>query len=344
MKAVFFPFTFLTDSMVKACCRFFKKIVVIQATSDNIPRQMKIWQDAGLMNIRIPKPEDATISARLRDYRAWARDHQGGDISAFKYYKDTIPFFDDTSIAQIKKNIRTAETGERRTSASAGSDRLPQARLFLQMAQEFDSQNLDIVRNLAAHEEKQRVLFEGLRGEGGAAPNPAETEASFPADGPFGYMLSDRLSAWAQVMPALEIFDDLFITTSRETIELALSGLLETEFRIHMQKIPGFTGDADVLAGVQAAFMDHLKMLSRTAPLQFHEKSVPQFSVENGDENASMELYTISGMSPPDFFSRFLPKNAAAPWGKKQHPHVKNTIVGFIPPAGGAYEKKLKNA
>jgi hypothetical protein len=334
MKPVFFPFTLMTGKVLAACRRFFKQIVVIQATEDNIPNQLKAWQVEGLIDILSLKSEKGDISAMLRDYRAWAQYHQGGDISVYKYYKDRIPFFDDTSFAQIKKDIRSAGTGEKTAPASAADDRLLQARLFLQMAQEFDEQSLDIARTLEDQEEMKRVLFEGLRGEGGMTPMPDKTGSSTRYDDPFGYMLSDRLNAWTRGMMAHEMFDDFFITNSRETIELAVGDAMETESPVHMQRIPGFTGGADVVTGLQEAFMAHLKKLSQMLPSQFHEKTVPQFSVENGDEDMAMEVYTIPGISPPDFFPRFLPKDVMAQTVRTHDMGIKNTILGLILPAG----------
>jgi hypothetical protein len=328
MKPVFFPFTFMTESVLETCNRFFKEIVVLQPTGDNIPKQMKVWQTEGLLDIQAPKSDEENIAAVLRDYRTWAQYHQGGDISVYRYVKDTIPFFDDASISQIKKDIRTTETGKSKDSASAAKDLLFQARLFLQMAQEFDEQNLDIARNLKDQEEMERGVFEGLRGGEAVLPMSEKTEPSSLPDDPFGYMLSDRLSAWARVILSYGMPGDFFITNSRESIESAVDGYLKTEARVHMQKIPGFPGDADVMVGLQEAFIGYLKKVSQISP--FQENSVPQFSVENGDEGLAMELYVIPGISPPDFLSRFLKKEVTVPAVTNNRLSIKNTILGLI--------------
>ncbi len=324
----------MTGPVLEACRRFFKKIVVAQATGDNIPSQMKAWQAEGLIDIRVPESDEGNIAAVLRDYRAWAQYHRGGDISVYKYYKDKIPFFDDASIAQIKKDIRTADTAEGKDPASEDKGLLLQARVFLQMAQEFDEQSLDIARNLKDQEEMERGLFDGLRGEGALSPMPAKAGASQLSGDPFGYLLSDRLSAWARMMLSHNMLDDFFITNSREAIELAIGDFVKTETRIHMQKIPGFRGDAEATARLQAAFIDYLKRLSQMSSLQFHENTVPQFSVAHGDEALSMELYTISGISPHDFFSRSLKRDVMTHTLTKKKIPVKNTMLGLIMPEG----------
>jgi len=328
MKPVYFPFTFMTESMLEACNRFFKEIVVLQPTSDNIPSQMKAWQAEGLLDIQTPKSDEENIAAVLRDYRTWAQYHQGGDISVYRYFKDKIPFFDDASISQIKKDIRTVETAKSKDPASAAKELLFQAKLFLQMAQEFDEQNLDIARNLKDQEDMERGVFEVLRGEEAELPMSEKTEPSSLPDDPFAYMLSDRLSAWAQVMLSYGMPGDFFITNSRESIESAVEGCLKTETMVHTQKIPGFTGDAEAMVGLQKAFMGHLKKVSQMSA--FQENSVPQFPVENGDEGLAMELYVIPGISPFDFFRRFLKKDVTAPAVTKNQLSIKNTILGLI--------------
>jgi hypothetical protein len=332
MKAVYFPFTFMSGSVLDGCCRFFKEIVIVQAARDSIPGQMRVWQAEGLLDIQTPELDQGNITAMLRDYYMWAANHQGADISAYKVDKHKVPFFDDTSIAQIKKEIRTAGAGDGTGSDSAAGDLLLQARLFLQMAQGFDEQSLEIVRNLKDQEEKERNLFDGLRGEGALSPTSKHSGLSPLSDNPFNYMLYDRLRAWVRVMSALDIVDNLFITNSRETVELAVDDLQNTDVTIHTQRIPGFAGQGEAMKELKAEFMSYLINLSRMSPPQIQENSIPQFSVENGDERLTMELVTIFGIPPPDFFSRFLQKGSPVHGSDKDKISIKNTILGLIEP------------
>ena len=330
MKAVFFPFTFMTEALLDACCRFFNEIVVVQATGDNIPGQMVEWQAEGRLDIHSPGPDTGNITAMLQNYRTWPANHQGTDISVYKVEPHHIPFFDDTSIAQIKKDIRTAGTGDETDPDSAESDRLLQARLFLQMAQGFDEQSLDIARNLRDQAEKERGLFDGLRGENALPPVSSQSEPSSISADPFTYMLTDRLSAWTRVMVSCGLIDNMFITNSRESLELAMDDLQNTDVAIHIQRIPCFEGNTEEIKERKAAFRSYIINLSRTSPSQFQEDSIPQFSVENGDEHLAVELVTIPGIPPADFFPRFLKGGARAPMRISNEMSIKNTVLGLI--------------
>ena len=330
MKAVFFPFTFMHQSMLDVCCRFFKEIAVVQSAGDSIPRQMREWQAEGLLDIQVPDPDQGDIAAMLQNYQMWAANHQGMDISVYKADKQKVPFFDDTSIAQIKKDIRSAGTGDRTGSDSAASDLLLQARLFLQMAQGFDEQSFEIAWKLKDQEKKERNLFGGLRGEGALPPTLNHNGLASLSDDTLNYMLYDRLCAWARVMLSLDMADNFFITSSRETVELAVDDLQNADVMIHKQTIPGFAGPVEAIKELKATFLSYLINLSRMSSNQFQENSVPPFSVENKDQRLTMELVTIFGISPHDFFSRFLQKGVPVHGGDNDNLSTKNTMLGLV--------------
>jgi hypothetical protein len=294
---------------------------------------MNAWQAEGLLDVQTPKSDQGNISAMLRNYQTWAANHQGGDISAYKVEPHKIPFFDDTSIAQIKKDIRAAGTGDEADPDLTASDLLLQARLFLQMAQGFDEQSFDIARNLRDQAEKERGLFDGLRGEDALPPVPNQSGPESISDNSLNYMLDDRLGAWTRVMFSCDIIDNMFITNSREAIELVVDDFQNTDVSIHAQRVTAFTGDAEAIKEQKAAFRSYCINLSRTSPSQFQEDSIPPFCLENGEESLTMELVTIPGISPADCFSRFLLGHVKAPVNISGEMSIKNTMLGLIEPA-----------
>ena len=77
---------------------------------------MKAWQDEQRLDIRLPlRHHEKEITSILREYRSWAQHHQGGDISFFKTQGRHIPFFEESSVAQIRKEIK--DKGKAETAA-----------------------------------------------------------------------------------------------------------------------------------------------------------------------------------------------------------------------------------
>ncbi len=99
---------------------------------------MQDLADNGLIVPKIPVTEDDEKLDRLcKDYRDWINIHQGSNADVLKVRPGEIPFFDDFSTFQIRDRIR------KKTSPKPieKPDPLFNARLFLQLTQEFDAQN-----------------------------------------------------------------------------------------------------------------------------------------------------------------------------------------------------------
>ena len=331
MTAVFFPFTFITEPVLRSFRMFFKTIAVFQAASDTIPDTLKAWQAKGELDIWMPVPDEAHISAMLRGYREWALHHQGRDISVHKYYREKVPFFNETSVTRIKKEIRTFHNSQTDDSGVDAENLLYRAGLFLQMAQEFDEQNLEIFRDLSIQAKRERELFTGLKGEAGELPGIDLVAPVPPAEDTFGHMLSDRLSAWARLMLSHEGYGHVFVTHRRDAVEAAMADLPQTGTHIHVQRVPAFQDGA---AGLQDALADHILQLSQLPFSKFQEGTVPEFSKETEDDNPVMELHIIPGSAPPEFFSRFVKTPPTAADSITPQKSINNTVLALVEPAG----------
>jgi hypothetical protein len=333
MTAVFFPFTFITESVLRSFRMFFKTIAVFQTAGDTIPDTLKAWQAKGALDIWVPLPDEGHISAMLRSYREWALHRRGGDISVHKYYREQVPFFNETSVARIKKEIRTFNETQTDGSCVDEENLLYRAGLFLQMAQEFDEQNLEIFRDLSRQARMERALFNGLKGEEGELPRSDPVPPVSPAEDTFGYMLPDRLGAWARLMLSHDVCGHVFLTHRRDAVEAAVADLPQTAADIHVQTISAFQGEADVVADLQDALTDHIVQLSQLPLTKFQEGTVPGFSKGTDDENPAMELHIIPGIDPHEFFSRFAKNSPAAADRITPRKSIKNTVLARVGPA-----------
>ena len=149
MKPIFFPATYVPDSVAQALTACFGQFIVYQPLTGKIPEQMRNWVERGILDIRVPVTEDQNeIEAVVKRYLGWAELHFGGSglkPPFLKSWKDSIPFFKDTSSSQVVADIKALHHG-RPTSSAPGP--LLTARLFLYFAQEFDRQNQEVVQDL----------------------------------------------------------------------------------------------------------------------------------------------------------------------------------------------------
>jgi hypothetical protein len=330
MRAVYFPFTLITEPVLDTCRRFFEEVAVVQPTGEGVPEQMDMWREQGILDIISAGPDPGNIAAAIRDYQAWAAERRGADISAYKIKKRTIPFFDDTSVAQIKKEIRSAGSGNgTQGPRTPGSASLLQARLFLQMAQTFDAQNLEIARDLVDQAEKERSLFAELRGGGARSSAVRRNEGSPDADNPFSYMLPDRLRAWCRTALSCDLADSFFVTASREAFDLALEMLPSGNAPLLRQKIAAVSGDADALAESRAALASYVVNLARTPPSLLREERVARFSAHQAEVSPAMELTVVPGIPPLGFLACFLQEEASICEDAKPGNSLKNTVLGL---------------
>jgi hypothetical protein len=326
MKPILFPFTVMTEAQRTGFHRFFKQITVLQPCDADMPEEMLQWEADAAIEILRPPPDGGEISAVLEEFRLWRQRHAGGDVSVFKYTGDRVPFFSDASVSQIKKEIRTTPPVEQRKEAASQKDaaaRLFQARLFLQMAQEFDAENLEIAESLTVQSRMEQGLFNRLKGNELALDDCNAQRSEQPPDDPFEYMLRDRLRAWARVMLSLEIDTALFITPKRNVVEMILNHGVVAEAGIYRQIIGALAQDRKQL-------LEHLQQLARASWSKDSNKTATGRSATKGEENIQLELYIISDLAPADFLRQLSGKSEDVIQGPTCSAQVRHTMIGLV--------------
>ena len=103
----------------------------------------------------------------MAETESWAKSHRLGAATYAKGYKDRIPFFDATSVSQIRQEIRRTNQGTH--VSDAAENETMAAYIFLHMAQSFDIQNQIIVQQMQQHASMEKTLYEELRGDASLA-------------------------------------------------------------------------------------------------------------------------------------------------------------------------------
>lgn len=329
MLPVYFPFTGVSCRWMGVLNEFFKKVVVYQVSAATIPERMKTWQDEQRLDIRLPLGHhEKEIAAILREYRTWAQHHQGGDISFFKTQGSHIPFFEASSVAQIRKEIKAKGEAITTTGETKSPDLYPG--VFLQMAQELDEKNREIAGGLKSQAVREHELMKALRGDE-FSEMPDESGPGLTSEDQEPYMIPERMAAWARIMLDDDLPSPMLITSHpaamEDLVERTTHGSQAIQF---LQTIEAPVSDAGSVSRRQdalAAFLEDISVLAWDG-----EKEWPRFTGEckPAGSGASLSLHVIPGMTPHELVARYVTSERQdAQQGENT---INNTVVGVLEP------------
>lgn len=226
-------------------CKCFSRLSVFQPGKKYISSDMQQLVDRQQLDIRFPRKVDSgRLEAVLDEFNTWAGMHPEGlgDFrSFFQTHQNRPPFVDETHSTQIRTQIRRfGREGEAHPDHSRHSD-LPQlkAALFLSLAHRFDEQQDHLAGELGAVRQMERQMFTRLSGSDPVeAVSPMLPTDSPPRDclkdspvnpvapplfeGLGGYMVTERIQAWASLASDDPESDQAYITTDRQVAEAIL--------------------------------------------------------------------------------------------------------------------------
>ena len=330
MLPVYFPFTSVSRRLMEASSGFFKKLAVYQISVTSIPKRMKAWQDEKRLDIRLPlRHREKEVTAILREFRAWAQHHQGGDMSFFKTSQGDVPFFDDSSVAQIRKEIKAG--GEVRTTI--GKTESPNLRpgVFLQMAQDLDEKNREIAGDLKSQEARAHELMMALKGDEAVAM-PDGLGSGITAGDQEAYMISERTAAWARIMLSDDLVPLLLVTSNTmvldDLVERAIPGSQEIQSVLNVKAPKGDTGQVSQCQDALAACIENLQVSAWDGE---NERPSLKWDCKTAASGASLSLYVIPGVTPRTLLRNYLaPGGEGVPGGEEGGDISANTVLGVI--------------
>lgn len=287
MQTIFFPMTYIPETILSAASTCFLHVIAYQPTRTNIPLHMRAYADKGLLDICIPVNHDEEeIETALKEHRNRASLHRGGLLNYFKAQRDTVPFFNETSPAQIKAEVL-------KQGAWKGPDPLFNARVFLQIAQEYDLKSEEINRELVSADLTEQNLIRILKG----GPTVSVDEISgFNArvmSDSAEYMVEERIIAWARLFQknqesGIGEFPRLFITHSRAAMEFLIDQSISAEIVLHIKAIPVQTSASGEIEKWRNRLDEVLDMLAQNSGAMSLD-DVPNFPAA-GDARHTFDL------------------------------------------------------
>lgn len=328
MKPIYFPFTYIPESVGKDLAACFGQITVYQISGEKVPEDMQNLVEDGILDVRIPMEINSELLDKIHhDYRVWMDTHQGTEIAFLKTMVHNIPYFDENASSQIRAEIKKTT---RQTPIPKKPDSLLNAGLFLHMAQEYDLQNERLSRDLRDIDTMEADFMKDLKGEEEDVQSRAMKHKPIEIQDPGRYMTAERLAAWTSFMLKDPQDSEVFITTSRAVIEHIIDIWPETKQinRVDAVSLGGEQDDAR--ASWRREFMKSLEMLATQSRPAGVDDLMPPPEVSGSETNFSLILYVVPDKTPRECFAGFIDTDALRDDSAKTSSRMTNTLIGIV--------------
>jgi hypothetical protein len=343
MVPVYFPYTYMSNTVMAALQYCFGRTIVYLPSEQMIPESMAQWSDGGLLDLRVPvKNEEDRLAAVLKNYRQWAAMHdnrQGIDFTYLKAHGHHSPFFDENATSHIRAEIKgRLQGGQTNRSRPDGlSENLLDSRIFLSIAQELDLQTDSLNADLKRFEAMERDLIQNLKGEDDSSGEVFSLKRAVKPGGQEDYMLRERLHAWTQLMQA----DDdqfgheasgLLITSNHAVLEKVIEHVPVAVKIFEWDAIPVGKKMGGAMVRWRDELVAQIEFLSRSewrspADRPYDSPAIP--SDASAEQTVALTVFLVPALQPVQVLNRTirqdLPQTSTAP-------NIKNTIVGCVRP------------
>jgi hypothetical protein len=326
MKPLFFPFTYVTEPVLTAFNFFFSGITVLQSSVNCFPEHMGHWIDRGGLGVWMPEPKvSQQFDALMAETDHWVRSRRGGVVSFLKGRQDEIPFFGPSSVSQIRQDIRAVEQAV--IPDAPRREALMQARLFLQLSQEFDAHNQWLSHQMREQETMERNLYRELGTDERFMDRVSRSSRPMEEEESFQYMIPDRLRAWSRVMLSHGRVPGLLATTCDSVLTLIREHLPDGEKLIPVATIPAIPEDGATAKNERQRLADYCEKLMHTPMPLLKDSGWPDACSADTTDILSMQLFLLPGMAPQRLLYRFvggkLPDDG-------EDTLQANTLIGYI--------------
>ena len=228
LSPTYFPFTFISPTLVEVVALFFQRVVVYQPAYAKPDDAVKSWIDSGLLDVRSPSEtnlEERDLEAALRDLKSWGALHEKADLALLKLLRDAIqPVSPETPV--IASAIRSTKS----QSVKEATEPHLSIQLFLHLAHEFDRDAWELRRQLKMVEDEYQALQSSFRQdqeETTLIPPTAKEPVSGGGDDFRNLMIERRLAAWNHLFQNDSLGSSVLFTDSQPAFDHLLDGIEE---------------------------------------------------------------------------------------------------------------------
>lgn len=288
---VYFPFTYLSPPAEALLRRWFRIVAVYQPSQDPCPPSMQTAAAGGWIDLRVPLADDhARFLSCCDACRQWGRFHHGEDMSVLKaHLLAQTPFSSNDSTHAIRDTVRRG--GRPPIDGSMPVSMV--ARIFLQLAQDFDVSRWEAGGGLRTVDAMEKDMFEQMLGEGSEVLDRKRRPPADADEDPGNVMVVERLAAWSILFETDPIDNALVVTDSTAVID-QVAEKAPTLTRVATFSAPppnAGTVNTDTILDTVAGLVGSPEALSLT-----------ELSPPNGNDTPGLDLYVVPGISPRRFF------------------------------------------
>ena len=338
MIPIYFPHTYIPESILAVVHTCFSPVAVYQPSRGEIPSVLREWHEAERIELHAPPDGDEDrLAPVLSDFRQWAALHGGQRQSSLDYFKSRmgrVPFFDETSVAQIRADIR----GRGIPSEPDAGDRFFVARVFLRIAQEMDMEAESLAIDLRRHDEFENKLYRDLAGNGSPLQQPTNPIAVNTGT-QRNYMIPERLLAWWLLVEGTAEqtaanSSGIFVTTSRTALEHSVEMTDQVRKIFTMVEGPTVGNSSEALLSWRRDLLDRLLQLvgsdQASQAVDNMEWPVAPATSETAPR-VKLTLFLIPGTSPAALFRKTAGGQPDAPVNDHaMAPGPQNTVIALI--------------
>ena len=328
MKPIYFPFTYVPESVGKALAACFRQTTVYQISGTKIPEDMQELSQEGILDIRIPVEVNAEFFDKVfKDYRDWVDIHQGTETAFLAAMASNIPFFDESASSQIRADIKKIE---KQIPHEANPDPLFNAKLFLHMAQEFDLQKKELDQDLMDIENMEDDFMKNLKWEDDDDHARYISRKILEKYDPGHHMTTERINAWASLMSQDSQISGLYITTSRAALEHLIEIIPEMEQVICLGAIPMGVEKNETLSNWQDGLIKTLEVLAtENWPMSMDNMANPP-EISGKATDVKLTIYIVPNKIPHKCFSGCVKTDAFKAGSVQTGTQFKNTLIGLV--------------
>jgi hypothetical protein len=326
MKPVYFPFTYINDTVARDLYACFRQVTIYQPIANNIPENVQSLAKEGVLDLKVPvSGDEARLGALIKEYKEWGELHQKSDTAFLKAIGERIPFFDDTFSSQIASQIKKIR-GENYLKESP--DILFNARLFLCLAQDYDIVQDGINRDLISVYEMEKRLLEGLTHEDEVFFSKNTGSSLQAADNSGKYKIKERIEAWTYLMSNDKEKSRFFITSSRDAFEFIIEKAGDSQKVIELSNIPVFP-QSEVIHKWQEMLLEQIEELSKDDNYKINRKIRELPVAEKIRREISLTIFRVINKSRHQLLTNILGQEGPGIMANDNYEINKGILIGL---------------
>jgi hypothetical protein len=295
MTPIYFPFTWADARSIQALIAVFNRIAVYRPSVSNPISWMQPFLESGRLELRTPVREESDKLHQLAaEYRNWAQLHQGNDLLSMKTVQSSSAFLENFS-----SNIQSEILHYSESTQAPAADRVFNARLFLEIAETYDAQQVELNRDISTIRTMEKKFMDALGDhEDWEEPVPLGN-LSLIQDDPGNFMLTERLQAWSilclQGMTACT--ENNLLVTFRSSVIDWLRNDFPMEPVLSISRMPLNLTQDDNTRLWQENVLSYLKKLSESPWPGTVQSFEPPGSDYTWEDSLSINGFIIPGLS-----------------------------------------------